>query len=77
MSDALKLQRVHELDVRKAQEDIRATCAQASANWIPSNAIADALLLEYVNHASGPHVVDQLEQLICVLKGRQSRGVLQ
>lgn len=77
MTDAQQLQRVHELDVRKAQQDIRATCDQASSNWIPRNAIADALLLEYVNHASGPQVIDQLEQLISILKGEQSRKMMQ
>ena len=81
MVDASQMWQVHEIDVRKARENIRSACEQSSSEWIPSNAIADALLLEYVRHAehltSEPLIIRQLEQLIVSLKGRQIPKVVQ
>ena len=37
---------VHAYDVSRAQEFLKEACARASDAWIPSDAIADALLLE-------------------------------
>ncbi|MEM9357276.1 MAG: hypothetical protein AAGB04_13795 [Pseudomonadota bacterium] len=81
MMDAPEIQNVHELDVSTARQNIRAACEQTSADWIPRNAIAEALLREFLDHAVGPtnekQVIRNLENLLLLLKQKQHSGPLQ
>ena len=52
MVDLKQIAELHDCDVRAARGNIRAACDKASAEWIPSNAIADALFLEYIEQSS-------------------------
>ncbi|MEM7748615.1 MAG: hypothetical protein AAF346_10215 [Pseudomonadota bacterium] len=81
MMDATEIQDIHELDVSTARQSIRAACEQTSADWIPRNAIAEALLREFLDHASNPtneqQVIRNLENLLLILKQKQRSGPLQ
>lgn len=81
MVDATKIQDVHELDVSAARQNIRAACEQTSSEWIPSNAITEALLREFFEHASRTtseqQLIRNIEALLQLLKQRQRFGPLQ
>lgn len=81
MAERDRIRQVHELDVRDARERVRAVCEQASSEWVPRNAIADALLLEYVDQATWmtpePYLIERLEQVLSLLKRSRGPGTLQ
>ena len=76
MVDVDHINKVHQLDVKKVQERLRYVCDQASEEWIPRNAIADALLLQYVDTAYNAELISQLEKLLILLKSRNASGTL-
>ena len=81
MADARQIAEVHELDIKAARQNIRAACERTSAEWIPSNAITEALLREFFAHAarttSEQHLIKNLENLVVALKQKQESGPLQ
>lgn len=75
MRDAHTLIRhVHEADVSRARQSIREACAAASADWIPSDAIADALLDVFIERACATldqhEIAMRLERLARTLRTR-------
>lgn len=72
---------VHEADVRAARHGIREACRQASSAWIPRNAIADALILEFIeqigSQASQQTAISKLKRLLRALKEKPTTAPLQ
>lgn len=72
---------MHASDVRNARVRIRTACEQASSEWVPSNAIADALLLEYIDYVARmtaeQNVLQHLERLVSALKSPRKSDTLQ
>jgi hypothetical protein len=62
---------VHAGDVASARAMINQACRDASAAWIPADAIVDALLLEWIEQAGQfgdtPQLLSRVEQLRQVL----------
>jgi len=62
---------VHAGDVASARAIINHACRDASAAWIPADAIIEALLLEWIEQAGkfgdAPHLLSQVEGLRQVL----------
>lgn len=81
MADARQIAEVNALDIKTARQNIRAACERTSAEWIPSNAITEALLQEFFAHAarttSEQHLIKNLENLVVALKQKQKSGPLQ
>lgn len=81
MVDCRTLREMHELDVRRARENIRAGCENASTEWEPADAIADALLLECIDFtahmATTQHLIELLERVLSALKANQTSTPLQ
>lgn len=75
------IEEIHAIDVNKARAFIRRACDEASAEWVPRDAIADALLLEYMQQAAlstnRPQLVGRLERLVEMLKARPESRTLQ
>ncbi len=81
MMDTAEIREVHELDVTTARQNIRAACEQTSAEWIPRNAITEALLREFLDQTASStnqqQVIRNLENLLLLLKQKQRSGRLQ
>ena len=81
MTEQVHIQTVHAEDIERARASIRATCERVNAQWVPRDAIAEALLIEYMEQvrqiAFEEHAVHCLENAIALLRVGKSSGLPQ
>ena len=81
MAEQAQIQAIHAEDVEKARASIRTSCERVNAHWVPRDAIADALLLEYMDQirqtAREDHAIQCLQKAIAHLKVGKPPAVLQ
>ncbi len=81
MAEQAHIETIHAEDVEKARDSIRTCCERVNSHWVPRDAIADALLLEYIEQirqtALEDHAIRCLGNAIALLKVGKSPAVPQ
>lgn len=75
-TEQVYIQKVHAEDVETARTSIRTACERSNAQWVPCDAIAEALLLEYLEQVGQMALEDRaircLENAIALLHAGKS-----